>query len=313
MDARQFENLSELESVPVSNDTLLDDLKAQILDKLVAAGKVPVETAPRQLRLRSFIYNRADSFLKNNERPITECGVPLYDGRQLCVQVLDEPENLSLDNVNDVVVLVQRWHRSTWTLGECREVCLRNDMPLRDIATGLGEMMSIEPRNMRVLVVRNHSDVRLRYLNMATPRLSLESWLDPYSESPTRTLAQAKRLFFSDLLLIQDVTEPLYELTPSDKLSIQLVDLTENSYGNARSYQSYDGYDSLYSTQNGCELSLVSPSATRSGGGIKIKIHSRQSSVVDEKPNEISKDDTETTEGVNNNDNNHINPLFNDL
>lgn len=297
MEARHFENLNELDCVPLSDNSLIDDVKAHILEKLVSAGRVPPETVPRQLRLRSWVHTRADVFLKNG-CTVAECGVALYEGRQLCVQVLDEPEDLSLESGNDVVVLVQKWQRSSWTLGECREVCLQNDMTLRDIATGLGEMMSIEPRNLRVLVVRSHTDVRLRYLNMATPRLQIESWLDPFSEPPTRTLVQAKRLFYSDLLIVQDVTEPLYELSASDKLSIQLVDLAENSYGTGRSYYSNDGYDNMYSPQAGHKYKAVGPLASpvtaRSAGGIKIKIHSRQLAVADEKSDE-SKEDAEAS------------------
>jgi len=332
-DTRQYENLPELEHVPISDNMLLDDVKAHILDKLIAAGKAPLETVPRQLRLRTWLQNRADVFLNNNARSVGECGVQLFEGRQLCVQILDEPENISLDSGNDVVVLVQRWHRSTWTLGECREVCLQNDMTLRNIAAGLGEMMSIEPQNIRVLVVRCHLDVRLRYLHMDSPKYSSESWLDPCSEPPTRTLQQAKRLFYSDLLLIQDVTEPLYELTPSDKLSMQLVDLAENSYGTGRSYHhSYDGYDNLYSVSkqydynnnnNGSTVPplLLSPTKTRSAGGIKIKIHSRQLSATDESKeissssssNGIKDDDVEGGGyDATSNNKNRVNPLFND-
>lgn len=59
-----------------------------------------------------------------NGRTFLENLIFLFDGKQLSVEILEEEEDLSFEESTSVCLLVQRWVRSTWSLGEKFEVYL---------------------------------------------------------------------------------------------------------------------------------------------------------------------------------------------
>ena len=157
----------------------------------------------------------------------------LFTDKPLVVQVLSEPEILSIQETGDVVVLVQRWHRSTWTLGDRLEVHLQSKRAVKSIFTGIGSLLGInKPENIRVLKVSKFgSDILLHRLASDKPSgnaISSVEWVNPLLEGDLE-LKRARKLTVTDgdLLLIQDITEPLRELSVAEKDTINVVSAEE--------------------------------------------------------------------------------------
>ncbi len=356
---KNFEALPELEEIYASENSLVRDMKEEIIQRLISSGRVPSTYTYQHIRLRDKVYLKPDKILYDH-LTLKQNGIRIYEAKALCIQILEEPEELvkyseykdkskdsielksdyvttivqegdndgyddddilpdiaiDLENISsssdihqpesresddilmnptdssisehnklnfsefiegDTLILVQRWYRSTWSLGECREVYLKGYMTIQEIALGLSQMFSIPPQSLRALIVHNHSDVRLRHLHNHHPKGANEPWFNPVKE--TMKLSELTRLSFSDMLLLQDISEPLYEIGPSDLLSIQLVELAEIST-NRSLYNYDDNYGGMYANYNfnNCNSNVKSSTSNQSqSNGIKIKIHRNNS------------------------------------
>ena len=142
-----FLTLDQLE-VSVTKDTLVEELRKSIFEQLQRldaeaerkneAGKAlgeeplaykqmlqPHQTTPNFVRVRASVYtpNKPPAdILRDGDTVGKALPTPLVAEKVLQIQLLDREEALPPKKAGDVVVLVQRWHRDTWTLGPRHEV-----------------------------------------------------------------------------------------------------------------------------------------------------------------------------------------------
>jgi hypothetical protein len=267
-----------LESVQIQESSPVSEVRADIAEKLKALGKLSPDASPKRIRIREKTGTRPDRILRDG-KTILQNGVKLYDAKTLCIQILDEDEELGEEDKGDLVVLVQRWRRSTWSLEGISEVYLKGHMRICDIARGLSALMDIPVNRMKGLVVFNHSDINTCYLDMEFPKKSTRPWFFPAKE--LSLLREMCSLHNSDLLLLQDTEEPLKELSAADRMSIDLVEAAERypSYGSYGPYQSNSFMDSYYYPSAGTSVAMKAPAPRPLHNGVKIKVRHKGDSV----------------------------------
>lgn len=300
--ASQFTDLPELTGLVASGTTIITDLRQQIADRLIESGKLPVGSSPNRIRIRDKVSLLPGKILRDG-KTFMESQVYLCDSKNLCIEILDEDEILPDDDHSDVVVLVQKWHRSTWSFSERIEILFPGSKSVRDIAIGLSMVFSVDLKNLRVLVVPKDTAFYISDLTSKTPTKNYgRSWFDPSQERKLlRYVSHDMRLAEGDLLLVQDCTEPLMKLSPADLKSMAIVEAASHSsymsgpypmgtfqnelHAKLNDYASRSGthvpswaqdtnnfkYDAKYPT-------VLSPLTGRfggggGGGGIRIKTH----------------------------------------
>lgn len=149
----------------------------------------------------------------------------LYENKCLAFQILDESENLPHYEIGDIVVFIQKWNRNKWNLSDKLEVFLQGSMSVSDISKGLSMLLDIPISSMLALVIPKESELPLYDLIETSPALNYgRSWFDPTNEKRMlRDVSHDMRLQDGDLLLIQDSSESLMELTKSDIKSIEFI------------------------------------------------------------------------------------------
>lgn len=308
-DDKQFEPMLEMDGIIAKNDTSIGTVHEQVVARLIEAKMVPENCSPKRIRLREKIGKNPGKLLRPF-RTFGESTVYLYDNKAISIQILDEEEDLPNDDVGSVCVTVQRWLRQTWTLGERFEIYLPGSMSIRDIARTLGSMTDIPVDNMKAMVVPRDTEFLLCDLpQKSPPRNYGRSWFEPGNEKGMlRYMSHSMRLQDGDLLLVQDSSEPLRELTQGDLKSMAIVEAaTQNSYGVYTTYSyptvtphsatmrygtgvSSSDYlnaaNKISSSIAGGGLSGSSSSyAKRSGGGIHIKTHKER---LEEEQNKLN-------------------------
>jgi hypothetical protein len=279
-----FESLDVLGEICVEASTPIAELRQTLLERLIAVGKLPVGASPHLIRLRDKVGSNPGKVLRDG-RTLGESKVYLFDQKSLAVQLLDREENTMLmavgaddSDVGDALIHIQRWNRSTWSMGIRFEVLLRGSMSVRDVARALGRLTDIPVDSMLALVMPRDSELYLSELQMKTPTRNYgRGWFCPGKESKLlKYMSHELKVQDGDLLILQDVTEPLMELSPADLRSIAIVeaagsDYTSDSYSSSVSYSQPSSY--LF---NGPQNMFVGPSLSKSGaatGGVKIKTH----------------------------------------
>lgn len=271
-----FESLDALGVICVEASTPVSDLRQTLLERLVAAGKLPQGASPRLVRLRDKVGSNPGKVLRDG-RTLGDSKVYLFDQKSIAVQLLDVEEDTALlaagtDNsdVGDALIHIQRWNRSTWSMGNRFEVLLRGSMSVRDVARALGRLTDIPVDSMLALVVPRDSELFLSELQMKTPTRNYgRGWFCPGKERKLlKYMSHELKVQDGDLLILQDVTEPLRELSPADLRSIAIVEAAANDY-------SVDSYPTASYAQATSYL-YNGPTPSKSGaaaGGVKIKTH----------------------------------------
>ena len=274
----------------VQNLTTLSEVKIQILNKLIETKRLPEDASFNRIRLRDKvgvnpgkILAGTDTFAANN--------IYLFDRKVFAFQVLEHEECLSEPEHGDVVVQVQRWYRSTWSLGERFEVLLKGCMSIRNIARGLSNLTDIPLESMQALVLPEETEFLLSDISLKSPPQNYgRSWFEPSKEQrQLRVLSHEMRVTDGDVLLLQDASEPLMELTAADRKSIELVRVAHQSSGYsggldfwsaATSASSPAGYSRVANKNpfDSTFMSVSAPSSTKmkrngSSNGVHIKTH----------------------------------------
>lgn len=234
MTISQFTDLPELTGIVASSTTAVKDFRQQITDRLIESGKLPAGSSPHRIRLRDKVTVFPGKILRDG-KTFMESQVYLCDSKILCIEILDEDEILPDDDHGDVVVLVQKWHRSTWSFSERIEILFPGSKSVREIAAGLSMVFSVDLKNLRVLVVPKDTTFYTWELTNKTPARNYgRSWFDPSQEMKLlRYVSHDMRLSEGDLLLVQDCAEPLMTLSPADLKSIAIVEAaSQTSYRN---------------------------------------------------------------------------------
>jgi len=222
--ASQFENVNGFSGIFVQNSMTIQEMKILLTNKLIEIKKLPEGTSPHRIRIREKVGVNPGRILTGG-RSFAENQIYLYDHKTLAFQILPEAEELPEFQPGDVVIHVQRWHRATWTLGERLEVLLRGGLSVRDIARGLSALMQIPLEHLLAMVVPKETEILLSELAQTAPKQNYgRAWFDPAKERRLlRVMTHDMRVQDGDVLLLQDKSEPLRELTPADLKSIEIV------------------------------------------------------------------------------------------
>lgn len=281
----QFENLDDIESIHISSSMDVSEVRRRVRDDLVATGRLPADYPLSRLRLRDRYHLNPGKILRDH-RSLKDHDVYLVDNKSLAYELLDADEDLPEDDHGDVIVLAQRWERSSWTLAERCEVLLPGHLPVRDIARGLSVLFHVPLEHLRVLVVPKETEFYLHELSSSGPsRLYGRSWFDPTTEGKLlRFMSHEMRVQDGDLLILQDASEELKALSPADRKSIQIVEAASRGqypyaepWGTSSS-GSYGTYSPVATCSNwpfnGTGSGTASPSVSvkpRGANGVKIK------------------------------------------
>jgi hypothetical protein len=238
-----------MEEIHVETSTQIAELRKQIANELIRIGKLPSSCSPNYIRLRDRYALNPGKILRDG-KTINENQIFLCDHKTISVQILDHEEDLPSNETGDVIVFLQRWQRSTWSLRERIEMLLPGSYTVRDVAKGLASFYQIPFPNIKVLVVPKENSFYLSDLNQHAPKGNYgRMWFDPkYERKLMRYMSHDMRVQDGDLIIIQDCEEPLKELTPADLKSIEIVttaNSTSSYYGGSNYYSSnYYGYNS---------------------------------------------------------------------
>jgi len=247
-----FVSIDFLPSLFIQNNTTLEDVRTQLVDKLIELGHLPMGATRHHIRLRDKTGTNPGRILSGS-KSFADNSIFLYDNKVILFQILDEPEELPSYESGDTTVFVQKWIRSTWSLGEKYEVLLRGSMSVADIAQGLSIMMDVPINSIRTMVVPRDTEFPLYELNQKSPPTNFgRSWFDPTKEKRLlRVVSHDLRVRDGDLLLIQDENETLKELSKADLKSIEIGKAMMTQYSDfwgGENGNDYSNIGSLYNT-----------------------------------------------------------------
>jgi len=236
---KQFEPLT-FEGLFIENSSSVSDVRVEIHRRLIEKGLMPKDSSARRVRLRDRTMSTPSKILEDN-KTFSENGIHLYDGKDMVVELLDHDENLFSGDENGICLLVQRWYRSTWSLGQRFEVYLQVSSTIGEVTRGLCQLTDIPIHSVLAMVVPKDVEFYLSELNQKSPQRNYgRSWFDPAKEAAKQLkfTSHEMRVADGDMLLLQDTSEPLMELSPADLKSIQIVEASNSS-----SYSSYNSTD----------------------------------------------------------------------
>ena len=137
-----YEPLEVLNHVYINNNSLVREVRQTIYEKLISAGKIPSTISVNQIRIRDKLGNNPGKIL-DISKSIAQNSVYLYDSKPIVIELCEKEEFLESDDGGNTLLLVQRWIRSTWSLGTRFEVYLNGSMSVSDICLGLCELTGI--------------------------------------------------------------------------------------------------------------------------------------------------------------------------
>lgn len=190
---------------------------------------------PNYLRLRLKSRNTISTIFSSS-LTLRQNQVNLFSGREISVEILNHEEFYTTLTYGDVIVYVQKWERSTWTLSKPIEVILHSNMTVSDISKRLASIYNIPSHSLRVLLVQPYHEIKLCDLYLTQPS-GHRPWINTTNEN--RSLSQMQWYLRDwDTLIIQNIDENFKKLS---KVEIQSVK-------DAKAYQTNYGYDYYYDT-----------------------------------------------------------------
>ena len=120
----------------------------------------------------------------------------------------------------DILLYHQKWNRSTWSLEDRKEIVFKQNMQLQEIAEVLSSIHNITPSSdLRILYLPTTSVVELLDLNNSMPYHSYR-W-NNISSNPSCLSSMGYSISDGDLLVVQDVKEPLRSFTKEETVVIE--------------------------------------------------------------------------------------------
>ena len=95
--------------------------------RLVQQGLLTPDSSPKRVRKRDKVGMTPSRILEDGKN-FFENAAYLTDGKQFVVEILEEEEDLKSEDSTSVCILVQRWLRSTWSLGPKFEAFLQGNL-----------------------------------------------------------------------------------------------------------------------------------------------------------------------------------------
>ena len=184
----------------------------------------------------------------------------------------DSDGNIINENIfSSFVLQVQVFERRTFSLGTRYEILLNQNMEIRDITKKLSKLFKIPLAGIRILFVPSNTEINLYDLPLERPsRYSTRAWFDGLlGELKVSDLSDIT-VCDGDLLLLQNVLEPLRELTEREKMSINMMNMkynfcgstvtsmnNNNSFNNSMNNSSNNLNSNLNLNNNGSSNNLV--------------------------------------------------------
>jgi hypothetical protein len=262
----------------INADTMVLEVKEELLSQFKRTGVLPETATVEWLRLWEKLGTSKGKLLKYNDKSLGENGFVVSDWRHMYVQLLDADPTSAVCEA-DVLMLVQRWHRNTWTTSPVIEVSISCDMLVTSLFDALALMSGISVVNLQVLALFSFTEVPLCALDDEF-FLSTKSsrWLQkPEEGSRQQTVFEwyahitqgYSKADAADgtLLLLKDSCEPLRELNTYEKSS-QKRALEGDSYFTPGLFN--PSYSAVGSS------SYIHRPLPRSERGIKIKTRSEK-------------------------------------
>eukprot|EP00617_Octactis_speculum_P018292 CAMPEP_0185772410 /NCGR_PEP_ID=MMETSP1174-20130828/68872_1 /TAXON_ID=35687 /ORGANISM="Dictyocha speculum, Strain CCMP1381" /LENGTH=809 /DNA_ID=CAMNT_0028458671 /DNA_START=1 /DNA_END=2430 /DNA_ORIENTATION=- len=249
----------------VSEGLMLEDLRASIHTELVKLEVIGKDLPVNCVRMREKMSNRCTKILRDGEC-LRDAVHSIYDNRDLAVEILKDPEDLNVTNPGrGYVVALRRWHRTSWNLSKNFDFFLGEHEKNVDVCRRLAKMTGIAEEKLRVLKVVAYSNITVHELS--EERVNHQSWVDLLAE-PESLTTNKYHFMDGDLVVVQDSSEPLRNLSEEEKRSIK----------KASNRQTNNYYSHTYYNNSASSMSHTSTSRSASGcstkpkeAGIKIK------------------------------------------
>ena len=146
----------------------------------------------------------------------------------------------------DLILYIQRWHKSTWTFSDRTEVYVPGNWPVNIIAACLAELVGIkDPKLLRVLIVQPHNSINICDLDSESP-CEGRKWTD-ISNEKSRLQDLPWYLTCGDLILLQDISENRRRWTDAEANSVLQAKSTaydRNKYNTQSGGWAMSNYDS---------------------------------------------------------------------
>jgi hypothetical protein len=283
----------------------VSELRQQIADALIRCGRIPANTPARSLRLRDRFPYYTGKVLRDG-LSLSDSMFYVSDNKTLTVTLLPEEEILPVEESGDVIVFVQRFHRSDWSLSQKLEVLLPGEWKVSEIAKGLAVLFEVPFESLRVLIVPRDSSFPLFELGDESPTHNYgRHWVDPTKEDKLqRYMTHELRLVEGDLLIVTCADESLGVLSAADRQSMCIVrgeqakaqgcwDMDDVGSTMSKSTATTDYYNNYW----GSNSPYKATSSVAHPSGIRIKTHKDRVKENEEKSKQ-STDNNEHNESM---------------
>lgn len=258
------ENLEgiDTEGYAITADTVVRDVKTALLGQFISRGRLPPHATIDWIRLWEKLGSHKGKLLKYDSKSLSSNGFSVCDWRHMYVQLLPSYRPLPGQSETDVLLLVQRFRRNTWSMGPMAELAVSTTMSIQGLFDTLSVVSGIAAENLKVLVLFSYSEVSLCGLD-DDPYLLAKNmrWFRKPTEHQDQTVFEwyahlshgHLKSEFADgtLLLIQDTSEPLRPLTADEKSSQHKI-IDGDSYFNPSLFSSSAATSTVY--RNGSKL-----------------------------------------------------------
>ena len=129
----------ELFEMPVDNSLKVVELKQVLVDKLLKMFPT-LDITMEKLRIRERNSERLAKVMNDAE---TLSYYIMYDRKSLSLEILDEPEENCPSN-SDMVVVAKRWHPSSWTISDPKEIILKKYCTISDFGEEISKKFDIK-------------------------------------------------------------------------------------------------------------------------------------------------------------------------
>ena len=137
-----------------------------------------------------------------------------------------------LQNIPTVLLQVQHWCRRTFTVEEKIEIFVRQDETVKSLSKRLSVYYKIPYLFLRILFAPVNHEIYLCELPSNRPtKYSSRIWFDGSADSRKLSELCDVRLDDGDVLILQNIREPLRELTEMEITSVRKKSQVSNYYG----------------------------------------------------------------------------------
>ena len=269
----------------------------KIINQTINTSAIDNIDIQRKLNMLSIIKERRGLAEKNKEESINQSSSVIINSNTL--------GNLtdSSRKIPTVLLQVQVWERKTYTVGTKFEFFMRQDESLKTMTKCFSSYFQIPIAYLRILYVPSSCEINLCDLPSEYPtKYTTRCWFDGLLESRKVSDLSDTKLVDGDLLLLQNIREPLRVLTEMEMKSVEMkkklsLQYNESSYHTASSYsQGYEIKSPYFNNFESTGLYGFGSKMKKKESGVIIRTHK-------ERMKENNKDDIKDNKDKNDIDN----------